>query len=211
MAGSRCELEEFSEECRSQSKLNVEITIPRLNALLPSHKFVEVLYNRLANDLALWEPKCPLFKETRSASTAGPPPTLFRPFAASNTDDMRRMSDETEEDDSDLTLRDRYSSKLRRKQRAPALSPSSAHQLSLTLRVEKARLLLMEDEVHPKLDNFTSQIGGQISNAEVFLVFGYNENSNLSYFYTTMAKATVYHKSREILNQSCFRITNSLI
>lgn len=204
MAGSRVELEEFSEECRSQSKMNVELSIPKLNVLLPSHKFVELLYNRLANDLALWEPKCPLFRESKSASIAGqaPPATLFRPFSSCDDKSSRRSGevDNEEDDDSTLHSSNRLIPKSRRKHRSPLLPSTSSHQLSLTLQVGMANLLLQTVEAHPKLGLFKSQIGHEMSNAEMFLVYGFQENANLSYLYATSTKASICHRSEQLVS-----------
>uniref|UniRef100_A0A1I8AS57 Autophagy-related protein 2 n=1 Tax=Steinernema glaseri TaxID=37863 RepID=A0A1I8AS57_9BILA len=62
MVGNREELMDFGESCRKVSNLQLNVNIPILNVLLPSHKFYEVLYNRLLNDLLLWQPSSPAFK-----------------------------------------------------------------------------------------------------------------------------------------------------
>lgn len=45
-AGTHKELEQFAMECLLASTVTVELDIPQLNVLLPSHMFLEVLYNR---------------------------------------------------------------------------------------------------------------------------------------------------------------------
>lgn len=45
-AGTHKELEQFAEECMRASTVTVELDVPQLNVLLPSHMFLEVLYNR---------------------------------------------------------------------------------------------------------------------------------------------------------------------
>lgn len=59
--GRREELAEFSDQARQMAKFTVRLSLPHLNLILPSHDFLEVLYNRFANDLALWQLKAPVF------------------------------------------------------------------------------------------------------------------------------------------------------
>lgn len=62
MAGNRTELNEFADECYQRSKVHIGMSMAQLNLHFPSHSFFEVLYNRIANDLCLWEPRSPLIK-----------------------------------------------------------------------------------------------------------------------------------------------------
>lgn len=57
---------EFADECRTLSNLLIDISIGQLNLSLPSRKFLEILYNRFANDLALWEPRASKSKKKNS-------------------------------------------------------------------------------------------------------------------------------------------------
>lgn len=69
---------------------------------------------------------------------------------------------------------------------------SKSHIFSFTLRVEKASILL---QTYVEEEKFISQIGSQLKDAEMFFVYGYNEDPNLSYFYATSSKANIFHRS----------------
>ncbi|KAK0409150.1 hypothetical protein QR680_004370 [Steinernema hermaphroditum] len=72
MVGDRDELMDFGDSCRETSNLLVNINVPVLNVLLPSHMFYEVLYNRILNDLLLWQPSSPPFQNDSSHSATAP-------------------------------------------------------------------------------------------------------------------------------------------
>lgn len=38
-----------------------------------------------------------------------------------------------------------------------------------------------------------------MNDAELFVVYGYNEDPNLTYFYLTSVKAGIYHRSNNII------------
>jgi hypothetical protein len=44
--GTHQELESFAQKCLQASLVTVELSVPQLNVLLPSHNFLEVMYNR---------------------------------------------------------------------------------------------------------------------------------------------------------------------
>jgi len=50
---------EFSGIASKRCLQQIDISLPKVNMVLPSQHFYEVLYNRLATDLCLWEPSAP--------------------------------------------------------------------------------------------------------------------------------------------------------
>jgi hypothetical protein len=75
MAGSRSELTDFSDGCIQSSKFSIRMSFPYTALCIPSHTFFEVIYNRMANDLALWQPRSPLLRPARKSSDP-----VVRPF-----------------------------------------------------------------------------------------------------------------------------------
>ena len=71
MPGDREEINNFQEKSASNTQLLVEISLPNLNVVFPDKQFFEVLYNRINNDLLLWEPLAPAPLTTQDGINAG--------------------------------------------------------------------------------------------------------------------------------------------
>ncbi|KAI1732177.1 autophagy-related protein 2 like protein B [Ditylenchus destructor] len=189
MAGSRDELIEFSEDCRLTTNFNIEFSMPHLNLCLPSHKFFEVIYNRFANDFALWEPKSPALKSLKAAADNN----LLSPFDQQFVEcQSYNFGNEIDNDYSDECHQRASSQNVGKKNKKSPASPS--HLFSLTLRVTKARILL-QTSVKNEPYHFISQIGSEVCDGEMFLVYGFHEDPNVTYFYTTATKSTIYHRN----------------
>ena len=59
MPATKTEMAEFSSAAVKNTRTLLELNIPIVTAFLPSKNFFEMLYNRLLNDLVLWEPAAP--------------------------------------------------------------------------------------------------------------------------------------------------------
>lgn len=57
--GNNEEMLEFSGIASKRCLQQMDISLPKVTMVLPSQHFYEVLYNRLATDLCLWEPSAP--------------------------------------------------------------------------------------------------------------------------------------------------------
>ncbi|CAH2327935.1 autophagy-related 2 homolog B isoform X1 [Pelobates cultripes] len=64
MPGDAIEMTEFQEKAISNSHYILELTLPTMYLMLPNKSFYEKLYNRVSNDLLLWEPTAPSPVET---------------------------------------------------------------------------------------------------------------------------------------------------
>ncbi|KAM9294636.1 LOW QUALITY PROTEIN: autophagy-related protein 2 homolog B [Gastrophryne carolinensis] len=64
MPGDAIEMTEFQEKAISNSHYVLELTLPSVYLVLPNKVFYEKLYNRISNDLLLWEPTAPSPVET---------------------------------------------------------------------------------------------------------------------------------------------------
>ncbi|XP_054423037.1 autophagy-related protein 2 homolog B isoform X1 [Pteronotus mesoamericanus] len=64
MPGDPVEMTEFQDKAISNSHYVLELTLPSIHVTLPNKSFYEKLYNRIFNDLLLWEPTAPSPVET---------------------------------------------------------------------------------------------------------------------------------------------------
>ncbi|KAM6201704.1 LOW QUALITY PROTEIN: autophagy-related protein 2 homolog B [Rhynchocyon petersi] len=64
MPGDPGEMAEFQDKAISSSQYVLELTLPEVTITLPNKSFYEKLYNRIFNDLLLWEPTAPSPVET---------------------------------------------------------------------------------------------------------------------------------------------------
>uniref|UniRef100_K1RSP2 Autophagy-related protein 2 n=1 Tax=Magallana gigas TaxID=29159 RepID=K1RSP2_MAGGI len=59
MPGNREDMADFQERASANCLTLVQLVLPLINLYIPDQKFYEVLYNRISNDLLLWEPMAP--------------------------------------------------------------------------------------------------------------------------------------------------------
>ncbi|XP_032883372.1 autophagy-related protein 2 homolog B isoform X1 [Amblyraja radiata] len=71
MPGDQHEMGQFQDKTMSTSHYVLELTLPNVNLALPSKAFYEKVYNRINNDLLLWEPAAPSPVETVENITYG--------------------------------------------------------------------------------------------------------------------------------------------
>ncbi|KAM3851655.1 autophagy-related protein 2 homolog B isoform 1-T1 [Vipera latastei] len=64
MPGDAVEMTEFQDKAISNSHYVLELMLPNVYLTLPNKSFYEKLYNRISNDLLLWEPTAPSPVET---------------------------------------------------------------------------------------------------------------------------------------------------
>ncbi|XP_031213724.1 autophagy-related protein 2 homolog B isoform X1 [Mastomys coucha] len=71
MPGDPVEMTEFQDKAISNSHYVLELLLPNIHLTLPSKSFYEKLYNRIFNDLLLWEPTAPSPVETLENASYG--------------------------------------------------------------------------------------------------------------------------------------------
>ncbi|XP_025070707.1 autophagy-related protein 2 homolog A [Alligator sinensis] len=71
------EMAAFQAATTEASRCALEVTLPSAHIFLPGKAFYERLYNRINNDLLMWELSCPLLRSPGPAGGAAPTPGLF--------------------------------------------------------------------------------------------------------------------------------------
>ncbi|KAK5976929.1 hypothetical protein GCK32_001582 [Trichostrongylus colubriformis] len=193
LAGSREEMTAFGARCILQSVLVISLDIPILRLLIPSHSYLEVLYNRLVNDLLLWQPAAPSVR---------PGDDEFKINALSDDmfhecsgDPVDRYEDDCEEE--------RFTSL-----QANGYDKNKSHTLSLLLNVKKGAMLMCTGAVENTDQSQMGQVSIDLSDAQLFAVSGYHGRISDTYFYFTTHTVGVGHRNvctmPKVVNQADF-------
>ncbi|KAJ1355430.1 hypothetical protein KIN20_012827 [Parelaphostrongylus tenuis] len=194
LAGSREEMTTFGAKCILQSAFVISFDVPILRLLMPSHSYLEVLYNRLVNDLLLWRPATP---------SARPRHEEFKINALS--DDMFQ---ECSGDPMDHYEDDYEEERFQSSTHTSNYDRNKSHLLSLLLNMKKGTLVMCPTVNKNETDKGSCQISVEFSDAQLFMVSGYHGSLNDTYFYFTTQTVGVGHRSNctvpKVVNQADF-------
>ncbi|KAF5280262.1 hypothetical protein FQR65_LT03070 [Abscondita terminalis] len=205
MPGDKQEMLEFIELTTQSARIQLEISLPSVSMHFVSKHIYELIYNRINNDLLLWEPSSPKPK----------PPTVDRIYAGlvtatnSDTQEMFSMcrsgikfeSDTDSDDDVDAEMSGIFYSTYDRiknshKQHVKVLEPEGQSYLVLNLHIGVGLICMNV----PVRDLSSNVIPGQhaeflihLEEATIFNVAGYRGNDNLGYVCVQANNGQLYH------------------
>ncbi|KAG9346482.1 hypothetical protein JZ751_006793 [Albula glossodonta] len=186
------EMHEFQAQCISQCQFVVDITLPLAVILLPSKEAYQSVYNRINNDLLMWEPP----PEAPSGSQ-GPHSPSRRP--ARTQDDEFRLCKSAFRLDSDSEEEEAYQaaseSTKRRGETRPGLNQGL---LSLTIHVGRGRLQAMTDsksETGRRVEHCHGEIMLDVEGGKIFSVSQHQGNPNLNFLCLESKKVELYHRA----------------
>ncbi|KAJ8338027.1 hypothetical protein SKAU_G00369930 [Synaphobranchus kaupii] len=187
------EMKEFQSQCVSQCQCVVDITLPLAVVLLPSKEAYQSLYNRINNDLLMWEPQ----PEAPVGSQGPQSPSRRPPW--SQDDDFRlcksafRLDSDSEEEEPYHTASE--SEKQRGGEPRPGLTQSL---LSLTIHVGRGRLQAMVDskgETGRRVEHCHGEIVLDVEGGKIFSVAQHQGNPNLNFLCLESKKVELYHRA----------------
>uniref|UniRef100_A0A672MQF7 Autophagy related 2A n=1 Tax=Sinocyclocheilus grahami TaxID=75366 RepID=A0A672MQF7_SINGR len=194
------EMDEFQTQCICQCQYVVDITFPVAYILLPSKEAFLSIYNRINNDLLMWESPPP---------PPSPPPAPPPSFQSSRSPSHQHRPEENEfylcksafrlESDSEEEEPQFFSAK-QSKRRKP-LEPQSSHALSLlclTVLIGKGRLQAMTDcknEAGRKMDFCHGELVLDLEGGKIFSVSQHQNNPNLNFLTIESRRVELYHKA----------------
>ncbi|EGT43192.1 hypothetical protein CAEBREN_16840 [Caenorhabditis brenneri] len=179
-AGTRKEILDFQSDCETFASTFMLFTIPTLKLHIPEKNALEILYNRLVNDLALFQPAAPAFRTNPTdVNTALPVESFQECVSPKNYAD----SEHSDLDDDNTTIRESMDT--------IDFDRDMPHTFVMTLNANKCSILcntaLKEDEKSPE----ASQVSLDLEKVHIGTTAGYHGDINHTYFHFTSTKAAV--------------------
>ncbi|XP_041353099.1 autophagy-related protein 2 homolog A-like isoform X2 [Gigantopelta aegis] len=179
--GDKEEMKEFQEKAISNTKMHVEITLPIVTAFLPSKNMFEIIYNRLNNDLLMWEPMAPSPLKTKDSLYDMQPADLnvlnLCQHGYHETFEMAKSGLQYDSDtDSDENFN--YSIHESRRKKQPLNQRQLQSKLCVSLNIMKGKLLAV---VPNKEEKSHGEILVEVDDTVLFSVISYNGDPDLRY------------------------------
>ncbi|XP_030620868.1 autophagy-related protein 2 homolog A [Chanos chanos] len=186
------EMREFQSQCVSQCQCVVDITLPVVYILLPSKEAFQSIYNRINNDLLMWEPPPPPPSPPKESSRSHQRYSEDEEFQLCKS--AFRLDSDSEEDEPQF-----YSANesARRKQ----AEPHPDHNLSLlclTVLIGKGRLQAMTDsknEAGKRVEHCHGEFLLDLEGGKIFSVTQHQNNPHLNFLTLESRKVELYHKA----------------
>ncbi|GMT35409.1 hypothetical protein PFISCL1PPCAC_26706 [Pristionchus fissidentatus] len=188
-AGSREEMGAFARDCLEQSDVTLKIDFPILRLLIPNHKFLELLYNRLVNDFALWQPSAPAFKAKNASLNINLDDNLFKEVKSAMTAGSHRLMMESDDEDD---MND-----LPRGERDRNLLKAQSHLFSLQLDIVNGSMVL-GTEIAPAVESespTSAQVVGELGGTQLFVCYGFHGDFNQTFFHMTTTNVTIAQRN----------------
>ncbi|CAH2325246.1 autophagy-related 2 homolog A [Pelobates cultripes] len=187
------EMADFQRATLASSQYTLEVTLPRANIFLPSKDMYENLYNRLCNDLLMWEPVSAC--DSPLADSLLPTEQLHIPAYKQDTFHMCksafRLDSDSEDEDSHF-----YSVDEAARLRRGTIEGHSFFSASVTiLRGRITAWTETKGEGTKKLGNQHGEVILDVENGRIFSVSKYKGKADLSYLCIESDVVSLYHKA----------------
>uniref|UniRef100_A0A4W6EYW7 Autophagy related 2A n=1 Tax=Lates calcarifer TaxID=8187 RepID=A0A4W6EYW7_LATCA len=180
------EMRQFQAQCVAQCQCAVDISLPLAYILLPSKQAFQSIYNRINNDLLMWEPPPP------------PPPSAHSPDHSRHRHDefqlcksAFRLDSDSEEDEPQFYLASESAGKT------PQSAPRPNHNLSLlslTVIISKGRLQARTDK-KVSLEYSHGEIVLDLEGGKIFSVAQHQNDPNLNFLCLESRRVELYHQA----------------
>ncbi|KAJ0049937.1 hypothetical protein NL108_005250 [Boleophthalmus pectinirostris] len=175
------EMKQFQAQSVAHCQCAVDISLPLVYILLPSKQAFQSIYNRINNDLLMWEPP-------------PPPPSNHSPDQSHRYDEFHlcksafRLDSDSEEDEPSYHLANDLSGKTQ----TAARPCHNLSLLSLTVIMDKGRLQARTDE---KEEQGQGEFVLDLEGGKIFSVAQYQNDPNLNYLCVESRKVELYHRA----------------
>uniref|UniRef100_A0A673KXF3 Autophagy-related protein 2 homolog A-like n=1 Tax=Sinocyclocheilus rhinocerous TaxID=307959 RepID=A0A673KXF3_9TELE len=167
------EMDEFQTQCICQCQYVVDITFPVAYILLPSKEAFLSIYNRISNDLLMWEPP--------------PPPPSPPPAPPSSFQSSRSPSHQYRPEKDEFYL---CKSAFRLGQ-----SCSFVSYVDFTLLASNSDTIPLKNEAGRKMDLCHGELILDLEGGKIFSVTQHQNNPNLNFLTVESRRVELYHKA----------------
>ncbi|XP_069500847.1 autophagy-related protein 2 homolog A [Ambystoma mexicanum] len=200
--GDREEMADFQKSTVAMSQYALEVTVPCAHIFFPSKEYYESIYNRINNDLLMWEPADLL---STALSADGPhsgssafyaqlPGSMYRQDNFRMCKSAFKLDSDSEDEDSHFCSVDEAA--LKRK--AELHSQGAQSFFSAQVNILKGRITALcetKGDGGKKLEDSHGELVLDIDNGTIFSVSKYKGQEDLSYLCLESDKVSLYHKA----------------
>nr|XP_004656699.2 autophagy-related protein 2 homolog A isoform X2 [Jaculus jaculus] len=186
------EMRTFQSRTLALSRCSLDVTLPSAHIFLPSKEVYESIYNRINNDLLMWEPADLL----PTPAAAPQPPGLPGSTGFKMCKSAFKIDSDSDDEDAQF-----FSVGASGAPRPPAPVPSGRHSqstFSTLVTVLKGRITALceaKDESSRRLEFAHGELVLDVEQGTIFSVSQYRGQPGLGYFCLEAEKATLYHRA----------------
>ncbi|CAD7670108.1 unnamed protein product [Nyctereutes procyonoides] len=191
------EMRTFQSRALALSRCSLEVVLPSTHIFLPSKEVYESLYNRINNDLLMWEPADLLPAPDPAAHPPGfPGPSGFWHDNFKMCKSAFKLDSDSDEEDAHF-----FSVGASGAPQPPAPespSPRSQSTVSTLVTVLKGRITAFcetKDELGRRLETSHGELVLDVEQGTIFSVSQYRGQPGLGYFCLEVEKAKLYHRA----------------
>ncbi|XP_005000545.2 autophagy-related protein 2 homolog B isoform X3 [Cavia porcellus] len=206
MPGDPVEMTEFQDKAMSNSRYVLELMLPNIHITLPNKSFYEKLYNRIFNDLLLWEPTAPSPVETFENLSYGiglsVASQLINTFNKDSFSPLKSTVHYDEESGSEEETLQYFSTvdpnyRSRRKKKLDPQNKNSQSFLSVLLNINHGLMAVFTDVKQDNgelLENKHGEFWLEFSSGSLFCVTKYEGFDDKHYICLHSSSFSLYHK-----------------
>jgi len=191
------EMRTFQSRALALSRCSLEVLLPSAHIFLPSKEVYESLYNRINNDLLMWEPADLLPTPDPAAHPTGfPGPSGFWHDNFKMCKSAFKL--DSDSDDEDAHFFSVGASGAPQPPAPESRSPRSQSTFSTLVTVLKGRITALcetKDEVGRRLETSHGELVLDVEQGTIFSVSQYRGQPGLGYFCLEAEKAKLYHRA----------------
>ncbi|CAI5453924.1 unnamed protein product [Caenorhabditis angaria] len=183
-SGTRAEILEFQNECLEFAAVKLIFDVPLLKLHFPEKKNLEILYNRLINDLALFQPAHPALREGEGSLNINAIDAFHECSTPKKDSDG---SDYELEDEIPMPQQVKVTSSLD----AEDFDRTIPHTFVFSLNIKKGKVLCNTEVKENNIKKCDGQVAMELDGVHLGTTVGYHGDVNHTFFHITSSKTSI--------------------